>query len=69
MEEPKRFRSLQTGETRQFTFWNYFRRAFDYKLGIRINRSPQPWNLWRQRSARAPEQYFSPTALISSSRN
>lgn len=38
------FRSLHAGETGQFTFWDYFRRAFEYNRGIRIDHfllSPQ----------------------------
>jgi exodeoxyribonuclease-3 len=38
------FRSLHPGETGQFTFWDYFRRAFEYNRGIRIDHfllSPQ----------------------------
>jgi exodeoxyribonuclease III len=31
------FRSLHPGETGQFTFWDYFRRAFEYNRGIRID--------------------------------
>lgn len=38
------FRSLHPGETGQFTFWDYFRQAFEYNRGIRIDHfllSPQ----------------------------
>lgn len=31
------FRSLHPGETGQFTFWDYFRKAFDGNRGIRID--------------------------------
>ena len=31
------FRSLHPGEGGQFTFWDYFRRAFEYNRGIRID--------------------------------
>lgn len=31
------FRSLHPAETGQFTFWDYFRRAFEYNRGIRID--------------------------------
>jgi exodeoxyribonuclease-3 len=31
------FRSLHPGEAGQFTFWDYFRKAFDYNRGIRID--------------------------------
>jgi exodeoxyribonuclease-3 len=31
------FRSLHPGEGGQFTFWDYFRKAFDYNRGIRID--------------------------------
>ena len=31
------FRSLHPGETGQFTFWDYFRLAFDHNRGIRID--------------------------------
>lgn len=31
------FRSLHPGEAGQFTFWDYFRRAFDHNRGIRID--------------------------------
>ena len=31
------FRSLHPGETGQFTFWDYFRQAFDHNRGIRID--------------------------------
>ena len=31
------FRSLHPGEGGHFTFWDYFRRAFDYNRGIRID--------------------------------
>ncbi|HZQ42357.1 MAG TPA: exodeoxyribonuclease III [Acidobacteriaceae bacterium] len=31
------FRSLHPNETGQFTFWDYFRRAFEYDRGIRID--------------------------------
>ena len=31
------FRSLHPGEGGQFTFWDYFRRAFEYDRGIRID--------------------------------
>lgn len=38
------FRALHPGETGQFTYWDYFRRAFEYNRGIRIDHflvSPQ----------------------------
>jgi exodeoxyribonuclease-3 len=28
---------LHPGETGQFTFWDYFRKAFEYNRGIRID--------------------------------
>jgi exodeoxyribonuclease III len=31
------FRSLHPGETGQFTFWDYFRQAFEHNRGIRID--------------------------------
>jgi exodeoxyribonuclease III len=31
------FRSLHKGETGQFTFWDYFRQAFEHNRGIRID--------------------------------
>src|ERR1700678_3580602 len=31
------FRSLHEGETGQFTFWDYFRQAFEHNRGIRID--------------------------------
>ncbi len=31
------FRSLHPGEAGQFTFWDYFRKAFEYNRGIRID--------------------------------
>jgi exodeoxyribonuclease-3 len=31
------FRSLHPGEGGQFTFWDYFRKAFEYNRGIRID--------------------------------
>ena len=31
------FRTLHPGETGQFTFWDYFRKAFEYNRGIRID--------------------------------
>lgn len=31
------FRSLHLNETGQFTFWDYFRRQFEYNRGIRID--------------------------------
>jgi exodeoxyribonuclease-3 len=31
------FRSLHPGEGGQYTFWDYFRRAFEYNRGIRID--------------------------------
>ncbi len=31
------FRSLHPAETGQFTFWDYFRQAFDHNRGIRID--------------------------------
>jgi len=31
------FRSLHPGETGQFTYWDYFRAAFDHNRGIRID--------------------------------
>ena len=31
------FRSLHPGETGQFTYWDYFRMAFDHNRGIRID--------------------------------
>ena len=31
------FRSLHSGEGGQFTFWDYFRKAFEYNRGIRID--------------------------------
>jgi exodeoxyribonuclease-3 len=31
------FRLLHPGETGQFTFWDYFRKAFEYNRGIRID--------------------------------
>jgi exodeoxyribonuclease-3 len=31
------FRALHPGEGGQFTFWDYFRRAFEYNRGIRID--------------------------------
>lgn len=31
------FRSLHPNETGEFTFWDYFRRAFEYNRGIRID--------------------------------
>lgn len=31
------FRAIHPGETGQFTFWDYFRRAFEYNRGIRID--------------------------------
>jgi exodeoxyribonuclease-3 len=31
------FRSLHPGEGGQFTFWDYFRKAYDYNRGIRID--------------------------------
>lgn len=31
------FRSLHPGASGQFTFWDYFRRAFEYNRGIRID--------------------------------
>ena len=31
------FRSLHSDETGQFTFWDYFRQAFEYNRGIRID--------------------------------
>ena len=31
------FRSLHPGEKGQFTFWDYFRQAFEYNRGIRID--------------------------------
>jgi exonuclease III len=30
------FRSLHVGEVGQFTFWDYFRQAFEHDRGIRI---------------------------------
>ena len=38
------FRSMHPGETGQFTFWDYFRQAFEHNRGIRIDHflvSPQ----------------------------
>ena len=31
------FRSLHPGETGQFTYWDYFRKAFETNRGIRID--------------------------------
>lgn len=31
------FRTLHPGDTGQFTFWDYFRKAFEYNRGIRID--------------------------------
>ena len=31
------FRSLHLGECGQFTFWDYFRQAFEHNRGIRID--------------------------------